>query len=547
MVTPSYQIPRSSLSLSILLILTLLFPATTKPVPAAAQELTPQSTAGDLDPSFGVGGKVVTDFAAGDDAGSSVAIQPDGKILVGGKSTAQSDKPDFALARYNADGSPDSSFGLNGKVTTDFFDGADSVSGIAIQPDGKIVAAGSAVEPAVGLVFAVARYNPDGNLDPSFGSGGKTTTRFPEEAEAAALALTPVGKIVVVGTSSALIHPKFALARYNSDGSLDSSFGTNGIVVNTIRTDANHARAVVLQPDNKIVIAGDDSPAQKFALFRYNPDGSPDSGFGIAGAVISDVLLFSHANALALQPDGKIVVAGFGQTSLIKDIFALARHNPNGSIDGTFGDLGSARTVISTRHDDARALAIQSNGKILGAGFAGGAGDLFEGFSDFVVVRYKPQGKLDNSFGSLGKVVTDFFGGSDAANAIALQTDGKIVLAGTAQSTTNDFAIARYVVEDFSLRFDPLIVTAARGTAVLVDLLIDHLGGFQGEVTVTLPDLSAIGVKLKPSNKIVTTHTQRTLRLKIKPTAEVGVHQITLRAKDEEGRDRTAVLRLTIQ
>lgn len=547
MVTPSYKAPRYSLSLSVLLTLTLLFPTGTKPVPAAAKEVSPHSAAGDLDPSFGVGGKVVTDFAAGDDAGSSVAIQPDGKILVGGKSTALGDKPDFALARYNADGGLDPSFGLNGRVITDFFDDADSLGGIALQPGGKIVAAGSAVEPGVGSVFAVARYNPDGSLDPSFGLGGKTTTRFPEEAEAAALALTPTGKILAVGTASPLIHPRIALARYNPDGNLDASFGTNGIVVNTVASNANRARAVVLQTDNKIVIAGDDSLAQSSALFRYNPDGSPDSGFGNAGAVLSGFLLVSLANALVLQPDGKIVVAGFGQTSVIKNIFVIARHNPNGTIDANFGDLGSTRTVISMRHDGARALAIQSNGKILAAGFAGAPGDFFEGFSDFVVVRYKPQGKLDNPFGSLGKVVTDFFGGSDVATAIALQTDGKIVLAGTAQSTTNDFAIARYVVEDFAVKFDPPTLTAARGTTVFIDLLIDHLGGFEGDVTVTLPDLSAIGVKLKPSNKIVTSHTQRTLRLKVKPTAQLGVHQITLKAEDEEGRERTAVLTLTIQ
>ena len=554
MKAPSFKISLGVQYLVVLLMSSLLsvfasFPASIQLVHAraASQEFTTQSAAGDLDASFGNSGKVVTDLSGNDDHASAIGIEPDGKIVVGGFSTPQGGNPDFALTRYNIDGSLDPGFGSNGKVITDFFHDKDFLRGIAIQPDGKIVAAGSVLEPGFGEEFALARYNLDGTLDASFGSGGKVVTRFPEEARAWAVALTPAGKIVIVGTASMEIMPKFALARYSADGSLDSSFGTNGIVVNTTRR--SFGLAVAVQPDNKIIIAGEDGDSQNFAVFRYNANGSPDTSFGTAGQVTSDCFLLSRAHAVALQPDGKIIVAGFGQTSFIKDLIGVERLNPNGSSDGTFGTflIGCVRTSISPRNDRANALAIQSNGHILAAGLAGDPGEFFGGPPrDFGVVRYKPRGKLDNSFGASGSVITDFFGGADEANAIALQADGKIVLAGTAQSVTNDFAVARYLVEDFALRFDPPAVNANRGTIVSVDLLIDHIGGFRGSVMITSPDFSAIDVTLKSMGQIVTTHIRRTLKLKIKPSAPVGVHSLLFRGQDEEGKMRSGALTLII-
>src|SRR5262249_45177275 len=150
--------------------------------------------------------------------------------------------------------------------------------------------------------FALARYNLDGALDASFGSGGKVVTRFPERAEASAVALTPAGKIVTLGTASLDVMPKFALARYNADGTLDTSFGANGIVLNATRR--SFGLAVAVQPDNKIVIAGEDRDSQNFAVFRYNANGSADTTFGTAGQVTSECFQVSRAHAVALQPDG---------------------------------------------------------------------------------------------------------------------------------------------------------------------------------------------------------------------------------------------------
>ena len=204
--------------------------------------------------------------------------------------------------------------------------------------------------------------------------------------------------------------------------------------------------------------------------------------------------------------------------------------------------LGDRDEVV----DVATALGIQKNDKILAAGYAGAPNEVLSGSADFAVVRYKRNGKLDSTFGIQGKVLTDFFGKSDQANAMALQPDGKIVLAGVAQSATNAFAIARYLVEDFSLGFEQTMISVGRGSKVSVDVLINHIAGFTGSVTVTAPELSAIGVKVKPANSITTTHAKVILRFKIKSTAQIGERQLTFRAQDDEGRVRTAILNLNI-
>src|SRR5215467_4641280 len=182
---------------------------------AASQEQARQSAAGDLDLSFGIGGKVITDFSGNDDTAAAVAIQQDGKIIAGGTSTAAGGNSDFALARYNSDGSLDQNFGSNGKVTTDFFQGSDLLHAIAIDSDGRIVAAGSASRPGQRPEFALARYNPDGSLDTTFGASGKTTTNLSGDDAAYGIALAADGKIVVTGASAIHDFPKFGIARYN--------------------------------------------------------------------------------------------------------------------------------------------------------------------------------------------------------------------------------------------------------------------------------------------------------------------------------------------
>jgi uncharacterized delta-60 repeat protein len=402
---------------------------------------------GDLDPTFGSGGKVTTDFAGGSDVAIGVALQPDGKIVAAGSATPKATIfSDFALARYNSDGSMDATFGSAGKVTTDFGGDGDRADSVALQLDGKIVAAGTTSTPGVGGFshFALARYNSDGSLDATFGSGGKVITDFGGGAEA--VALQPDGKIVAAGSASpgATIFFDFALARYNPDGSLDATFGSGGKVTTEFTGGSDRASAVALQPDGKIVAAGTAFTGTSYnvALARYKPDGSLDATFGSGGKVTTEFTgNFDQANAVALQPNGKIVAAGNTGAGTSHD-FALARYNPDGSLDATFGSGGKVTTDFTGGSDQATALSLQPNGKIVAAGTAS-TGTILE----FALVRYKKHGGLDPSFGSGGKVTTDFTGSNDVAWGVALQPDRKIVAVGGAGTVNSDFALARYLVE----------------------------------------------------------------------------------------------------
>ena len=396
------------------------------------------AAAGDLDPSFDGDGRVVTLFGNGDfSRAHAMVIQPDSKIVAAGwvsfdpTITIRA----FALTRYNPDGSLDSSFGVGGRVATGF-DGATRpvAHAVALQADGKIVAAGATDDLTAGSggVFALARYKPDGSLDTSFGNGGKVLTPISGTGLANAVVIQADGKIIAAGsTSPPGVVSSFALARYKPDGSLDSSFGVGGTVVGSFNQSfAEFAQItdLALQPDGKILAAGRRAQGVFPSDFvvRFNADGSRDMGFGLDG-LASAALGFVDNVSIARQADGKIVAAAGG--------FALARYNPNGSLDDTFGTGGR----VTIGGGIARAVAIQANGKIVVAGAT------VDG--DFLAARYNPDGSLDNTFGTAGRVTTDFLVPSctlcdDGANAVAIQADGKIVAAGAAAS---HFALARYL------------------------------------------------------------------------------------------------------
>jgi uncharacterized delta-60 repeat protein len=260
---------------------------------------------GDLDPTFGSGGRVLTDLGGGDGA-SALVVQPDGKVVAAGGSTVN-----FALARYHPDGS-------------------------------LLVAAGASTEN-----FALARYHPDGSLDSGFGNGGVVLTDFGAASGAEALVLQPDAKLVAAGRISFLGTRDFALARYNADGSLDTSFDGDGRVLTDF---GGPARALLLQPDGKLVAAG--RSFTDFALVRYNPNGSLDTGFGDAGLVLTDFGPSGEAFALGEQPDGKLVAAGGSSGN-----FALVRYNPDGGLlerpakTGSMADsAGTAARWPGARH-----------------------------------------------------------------------------------------------------------------------------------------------------------------------------------------------------
>jgi uncharacterized delta-60 repeat protein len=402
---------------------------------------------GDLDSTFDRDGKVTADFGSATDWAYALAIQGDGRILVGGAAAG-----DFGLVRYNPDGSLDPTFDGDGRVRTGF--GAyreDELRAVAIQSDGKIVAAGASAAD-----FALVRYHLDGSLDTTFDADGMVTTDFFADSDRANdVVIQADGKIVAAGYS---LFPRpspsrndynFAIARYNTDGSPDMTFDGDGkLTTDFAGGNDDLARGVAVQPDGRIVAVGDATVAIgpsvatiDFALARYNVDASLDTTFGGDGMVTTDFSTESansgdFAEAVAIQPDGKIVTGGktlFSREGTVAADweFVLARYAFDGSLDMDFDHDGWVTTPIGSGH----ALALQQDGKIVVAG---------SGNDDFVVARYNPNGSLDASFGGGdGTVTTDFTQESDWSVAVAIQNDGKIVAAGAA---ADDFGVARYTV-----------------------------------------------------------------------------------------------------
>jgi uncharacterized delta-60 repeat protein len=393
-----------------------------------------QAAAGDLDPSFGSGGKVLTDFSGlSEDVARSVAVAPGGKVVVAGFSDMGGGR-DFALARYRHDGSLDPSFGSGGKVLTDFGSPSDLALDAALAPNGKIVAAGSSF---VGgdFEFALARYNRDGSPDASFGSGGTVLTHLGFFAEATGVTVEPNGKIVAAGTSDF----DFAVARYNRDGSLDPSFGSGGTVITGFGPGSfDEAWGVAIEPGGKIVVAGESGG--DFALVRYDRHGNLDPSFGSGGKVLTDFGGASSdaALAVAVEPNGKIVATGHTGTAPFTDFdFALVRYNRDGSVDPSFGSGGRVVTAFGVaRFDEAWGVAIQPKGKIVVAGLTNAPAD-----DEFAVARYDHDGSLDPSFGSDGKVMSGSIG--QEAFDVALEPSGKAVVAGDGFGASEDFAVAR--------------------------------------------------------------------------------------------------------
>jgi uncharacterized delta-60 repeat protein len=411
--------------------------------------------AGHLDRTFGTGGIFTTNFTQSDATMDiAVAIQSDGKIVLGGSTPGGA-----ALARLNTNGTLDSSFGTGGIVNNSFGNVLGLVFGIAIQPDGKIVAG------AAGFVGgSVGRFNRDGSVDTSFGTGGFAVSKSLDSGPGirSALALQADGKILVTGAG--------LMGRYTAGGQLDSTFGSSGFAPLTSQI----ATAMALQSDGKILVTtGLGAPTELFsspylpgpqagAIARYNTNGKLDKTFGVSG----QAACVDSAAAIAIQSDGKIVVAGVipsklmtltsgGITFADNQIgFGLVRYNSDGSVDSSFGTAGGVATGFGNKFPAASAfaLAIQSNGEIVVAGQAGQGNQNFAS-SSFALARYTTGGQLDTSFGTKGKVITPIGQGNISfVSAMALQSDGKIVAAGNsgppAQSSfVDNFAVGRYLAQ----------------------------------------------------------------------------------------------------
>lgn len=353
---------------------------------------------GTLDNTFGSRGKVRTDFPGLAAVPSAVAIQTDGKIVVaGGAFPLFTFAGNFEVVRYNPSGSLDTSFGNGGIVTTTFPEGSYAF-GVALQSDGKIIAAGTVfVDFVIGdssdTDFALARYNPDGTPDTTFGNGGQVMTDFVGmEDDAFSVLIQPDGKIVAVGSAnSSATNYDFAAVRYLSNGTIDTTFGVSG-KVSTDFGDQNfdRARSAALQSDGRIVAAGfaisQGGGVQNFAVARYTSNGVLDTAFSGDGKTQIDFgNCCQSATKVLLQSDGKIITVGGSNGESGDDDFLLARLSPRGALDNTFGVGGKVRTSFGDLNGGANGAALQPDGKIVAVGFQA---TFSNQFSNFALARY---------------------------------------------------------------------------------------------------------------------------------------------------------------
>jgi uncharacterized delta-60 repeat protein len=421
-------------------------------VPAAAAP-------GQLDPSFGVGGTAVTQFPSSYAGAHAVAVQADGRIVAAGFAhTNNSIISDFALTRYDTSGALDPTFGTGGRVRTDFGGRFDEALAVAAQPDGRVVVAGSSAD-ATGSDMAVARYNSDGTLDPSFDGDGTVLVDFGSESSARAVALQPDGKIVLAGWVSQPVGggccvADFALARLTSAGTLDGSLDGDGRVVTDFLPGADNghdaAQAVLVQADGRILAAGSGvagGTSVDFAVARYLADGSLDPTFSNDGLVTTDFLgYFDEIRDLAVDTGGRLVAGGQscefpGNADEVCD-FGLVRYTASGSLDRRFGRQGRIRTDLGGDVGEGiRGVVVQADGRIVATGDTAGPGG-----PDVGLARYRADGRLDRSFGINGVVITSVSPSTDEVGGLALQADGRLVVAGTtAVQQSFGFFVSRYL------------------------------------------------------------------------------------------------------
>lgn len=400
-----------------------------------------QAQSGTLDPTFGTDGVVTTAIHPNYNMAETTVVQADGKILVAGSAGTPSTYQ-MAVVRYNQDGSLDTSFGNDG--TLRFLVGSlkSFVMDMAQQPNGKILLGGRTWDNVSGD-FALVRLNEDGSFDNSFGTNGISLIETPETEASEAMSLLDDGKILMVGYQ----NDHFTVAKFNTDGSLDTSFGINGWAVVPFDNTASFADDVAIQGDGKIVVSGfalNNNNRFQVAAARLNADGSVDNSFGTNGKVIFNVGDWNDfGEGVAIQSDGKILIGGHKWISNIQerhDLF-VARLNTDGSLDTSYGTDGVATARLVDGANYSNGIVLQADDKPILAGFT-----ILQGEINMAMVRFDTAGNLDSTFNGDGMVSFDYEGREDYGQAIALQADNKIILAGYSYGGGgSEFEVARFL------------------------------------------------------------------------------------------------------
>lgn len=389
---------------------------------------------GSLDTTFGVNGKVITTLGTYTDRANTMAIQGDDKILMAGSKYSSFTNADFAMVRYLSNGTLDPSFGQGGEVITPIENRSEANS-IAIQNDGKIVLGGGSK-----WYINLARYNTDGSLDTNFGDGGIVITDVQDHYSevCSSIAIQNDGKIIVGGyaadSGDDLRH--FIVLRYLSNGTLDTTFGTNGIVIG----NNGECHSVKIQNTGEIVLGGVDHVY--FSIEKYTSNGAPDLSFGINGKVLTSVETTAAGRSMVIQDDGKILLGGFSNAGNFN--FALVRYQSNGLLDSNFGSLGIVTTSIGS-NSKAYSIALQSDGKILLSGDSKIDSTIFH----LSLARYNTDGTLDTGFGQDGKVITVIGDSFGTGQSIGIDNNGKIMVGGYVYNDSNiDMTLVRYNSSD---------------------------------------------------------------------------------------------------
>lgn len=409
------------------------------------------NTDGTLDAGFGNNGVTVIPVANNaDDEGRSIALQTDGKIVVAGYSQI-SNTFDFTVVRCNSDGSLDTSFDGDGKVTTSILSSDDLGYSVAIQTDGRIVVAGDTFGPTSTTDVALVRYNSNGSLDTGFGTDGKTTQGYGQDTvaipptdehdHAYGLVIEPSGALVVAGSTSNGSSTDFLAMRFTNTGVLDTTFSGDGVATNSLHAGNDVARTLLQQADGKFLLVGQSPNGSNtdFAALRYNTDGTLDTTFTGDGMQLYIVNTGNDdAWGVTQQADGKLVLTGGTVAGTTTDA-GLIRTALDGSLDTTFNATGRLTTTAGATINNANSVMVLPTGKLVSIGTAFVTATL----QDIAMAAYNPDGTPDTSFSGDGLYTFAGSSNNDLVPAATVQSDGKIVVAGSRLNTNRDLFVAR--------------------------------------------------------------------------------------------------------